>query len=75
MTRANICSIYGGRKCVFVEASGELMQTRPIKGPPGDRSKVRWLMFWDSEKSLRGAGSTEVGLKANQRSGGIKINR
>lgn len=50
-TRANICSIYGRRKCVFVEASGELMQTRPIKGPPGDRSEVQWLMFWDGEKA------------------------
>lgn len=56
VTHANICSIYGGRKCVFVEASGELMQTRPIKGPAGDRSEVQWLMFWDSVKACREPG-------------------
>lgn len=36
VTGLNICSIYGGlmalRACVFVETSGELMQTLPIKG-------------------------------------------
>lgn len=36
VTCLSICSIYGGLSaihvCIFVETSGELMQTRPIKG-------------------------------------------
>ena len=36
VTCLNICSIYGALTallvCVFVETSGELMQTQPIKG-------------------------------------------